>query len=157
MNLVLKENDAFRACVDYHAFNSFMKPDLYPIPHIYDITAIIQDKSIFSTINLTRVHNQLPVESADIPKIAITTSFCLFEFLRLQFDLRNAGQTFQRFIHHVLDGLDFVCAYIDDVLVASSSAEEHMKHLRMIFERFKKYGIVINQIKCEFGKTEVAF
>ena len=58
---------------------------------------------------------------------------------------------------HVLHGLYFVCAYIDDVVVASHSVEEHMNHLKIIFERFQKYGIMINPIKCTFGKTEVEF
>ena len=77
--------------------------------------------------------------------------------MRLPFGLRNVGQTFQRFIDHVLHGLDFVCTYIDDVLVASHSVEEHMNYQRIIFERFQKYGIIINPIKCAFGKTEVEF
>ena len=72
--------------------------------------------------------------------------------MRLPFGLRNAGQNFQRFIDHVLHRLGFVCAYIDDVLV-----EEHMNHLKIIFERFQKYGIIINPIKCAFGKTVVEF
>jgi hypothetical protein len=43
----------------------------------------------------------------------------------MSFGLRNAAQTFQRFIDEVLRGLDFCYAYIDDVLVASTSEEEH--------------------------------
>ena len=80
----------------------------------------------------------------------MTTSFELFEFVRLSFGLRNAGQTFQRFN-------DFASGYVDDVLVASHSVEEHINHLRIIFERFQKYGIIINPIKSAFGKTEAGF
>ena len=53
--------------------------------------------------------------------------------------------------------MDFVYAYIDYVLVASHLVEEHMNHLKKIFERFQKYGIMINPIKCAFGKTGVEF
>ena len=77
--------------------------------------------------------------------------------MRLPFGLRNASQTFQRFIDHVLHGLDFVCAYKDGVLVASRSVEEHMNYFRIIFERFQNYGIIINPIKCAFGKTDIEF
>ena len=98
-------------------FNAITRRDRYPIPHIHNITAIIQDKSLFSKLDLIRAYNQLPVEPADIPKTVISTPFGLFEFVRQLFSLHNAGQTFQRFIDHVLHGLDFECANIDDVLV----------------------------------------
>ena len=75
----------------------------------------------------------------------------------MTFGLRNASQTFQRFINHVLGDLDFVFVYIDDILVASSSQEEHEEHLRVVFERLKKFKLRLNVEKCEFGKTEITF
>lgn len=131
LHLVSKGNNAFYACGDYHALNSITRSELQLIPHIYDI---IQSKLIFSKIDLIRAYNQLPIEPADIPKTVITTLFSLFEFLHLLFVLRNACQIFQRFIDHILHSLDFVCAYIADVLVASSLVEEHVLPIRIIFE-----------------------
>ncbi|GFU83065.1 hypothetical protein TNCV_65351 [Trichonephila clavipes] len=61
----------------------------------------------------------------DKEKTAITIPFGLYEFNTMSFGLRNAPSTFQRFITEVLYGLDFVFPYLDDVLVASSSEEEH--------------------------------
>ena len=61
----------------------------------------------------------------------------------------------QRFINHVLHGFCF--AYIDDVLVASSSYEEHIQHLETIFKRFSDYIIIINPIKYLFGQSKVIF
>ena len=89
--------------------------------------------------------------NADLPKTAITTPFGLFEFVRMPFGLRNAAQTFQRFIDQVLRGLHFTYAYIDDVLIASSTVEEHQQHLRMVLERFQHHGIVINLAKCDIA------
>ena len=51
---------------------------------------------------------------------------------------------FQRLIDDVIRGLTFVYAYLDDLLVASPTEEEHETHLRLLFERLAKYGIVIN-------------
>ena len=81
----------------------------------------------------------------------------MFEFLRVPFGLRNAAQLFQRFINHVLHGLHLVCANVDDVLIDSSSKEEHIKLVHNVFERFEKFGVVINTVKCEFGKSEINF
>ena len=70
----------------------------------------------------------------------------------MSFGLRNTSQTFLRFINEVLRDLDFCHAYIDDVLVASTSEEEHEQHLR-----FSDYGVLLKPAKCVFGATEVTF
>jgi cleavage and polyadenylation specificity factor subunit 1 len=66
-------------------------------------------------------------------------------------------QTFQRFIDKVLRGLNFCYLYIDDILTASSSLEEHVEHLKTVFSRLEKFGIVVNPNKCVFGQEEVRF
>ena len=75
----------------------------------------------------------------------------------MPFGLRNAAQTFQRFIDQVLRGLYFAYTYIDDVLIASSSEEEHWQHLIQVFDRFKEYGVIINPDKCQLGVHSLQF
>ena len=75
----------------------------------------------------------------------------------MRFGLRNAAQTFQRFIDMVLHGLHFCYAYIDDLLIASHNAEEHETHLRLVLQRLGDHGIVINPRKCEFGVPTLQF
>src|SRR5450830_2183464 len=93
----------------------------------------------------------------DIPKTVVITPFGLFKFVRKPFGLRNAGQTFQRMMDQVLNGLEFCFVYLDDVLVASDDEEQHICDLKEVMERFTKQGLTLNLEKCRFGKPEVEF
>ncbi|BHF82504.1 hypothetical protein SprV_0802564200 [Sparganum proliferum] len=75
----------------------------------------------------------------------------------MPFGLRNAAQSFQRFIDEILRGLPFAYAYVDDILVASSAAEEHASHLRLMFDRFQQHGLQLNVDKCVFGVNSLDF
>jgi hypothetical protein len=75
----------------------------------------------------------------------------------MSFGLRNAAQTFQRFIDDVLRGLDLCFAYFDDILILSRSHEEHEQYLRALFDRYQKCGININPENCVFRIPEIIF
>jgi transposase InsO family protein len=75
----------------------------------------------------------------------------------MTFGLRNAGNTFQRRMDRILSGLDFVFAYLDDIIVASQSVSDHLQHLRVLFQRLQAAGLEINREKCVFGAAAVDF
>jgi hypothetical protein len=112
LHLVEKDGGTdWRPCGDYRMLNNITIPDRYPTPHIQDFARNLAECKIFSKIDLTRAYFQIPVHPEDIPKTAISSPLELFEFTRMPFGLRNAGQTFQRFMDEVTCGLPATYIY----------------------------------------------
>jgi hypothetical protein len=100
-------------------------PDSYPLPNMLDFSERIAGCTIFSKVDLRKGYHQILMHPGDIENTAIATPFGLFEFLRMTFGLRNAGNTFQRQMDRLLAGLDFVFVYLDDITGTGGVVNRH--------------------------------
>ena len=87
----------------------------------------------------------------------INTTKGLFRYNRLPFGVSSAPATFQRTMESLLQNIDNVCVYLDDILVTGSSEENHLKNLDLVLTRLKTAGVKLKQEKCAFLLPEVEY
>ena len=75
----------------------------------------------------------------------------------MPFGLKNAGQAFQRLMVGILRDIPFAFVYLDDILVASRSHDDHQEHLKRLFSLLSSNGLVLNKAKCLFGAEKLDF
>ena len=152
-----KPDGGWRVCGDYRRLNSMTPDDRYPVRTLQDFTAELAGKKVFSKIDLLKGYHQIPVAEEDVCKTAVITPFGLFIFPRTPFGLKNAGQDFQRLMDQVFGDVPHTFVYIDDILVASETEEEHLSDLKVVLDLLRENGLVTNRKKCVLGKSSLEF
>ena len=133
--LVMKKKDgSLRLCIDYRQLNRVTIHNQYPLPRIDELFDQLQGSRVYSKIDLRSGYHQLRVQEGDVPKTAFRTRYGHYEFLVMPFGLTNARPAFMDLMNRVFQPyLDrFLIVFIDDILVYSSSSEEHSEHLRIV-------------------------
>ena len=147
----------WRVCGDYRRVNAMTQDDQYPVRQLTDFTSELHGESIFSKIDLLKGYHQIPVADGDVPKTAVITPFGLYVFPRCPFGLKNAGQDFQRLMDEILGDIPRVFVYIDDILIASESPEQHLQDLELVFKTLAANGMVVQRPKCVLGVSSLEF
>ena len=155
---VKKKDGTLRMCIDFRALNKLTKKNRYPLPRIDDLLDKLQGASVFSSLDLMSGYFQIRISDEDKEKTGFRTPIGHFQFKVLPFGLTNAPSTFMK----VMDGIfskysDFVCVYIDDILIFSKSREEHLQHLQIVLSLLRKHKLFAKLSKCSFLQKEVKF
>ena len=157
--LVKKSDNTTRFVTDFRSLNKITKDDSYPIPLIDGILDKLKDRKIFSTLDLAHGFFQIPMQEDSVEKTAFVCEEGLFEYLRLPMGLKNSPSTQSRLVAVIFKDINGkICwLYMDDLLAASHSEEEHLKHLRIIFTLIRGANLRLKLKKCKFMQESVTF
>jgi hypothetical protein len=140
---VKKKDESLRLCIDYRPLNAVTIKNKYPLPRIDVLFNQLVGAKVFSKIDLRSGYHQIKIRASDIPKIAFSTRYGLYEFLVMSFGLTNAPAYFMYLRNSVfMPELDkFVVVFIDDILVYSKNEEEDVGHLHVVLQRLREHRL----------------
>lgn len=149
---------ALRICGDYSStVNKFLKPVNTPLPTIDEVISQVGGAKVFSKIDLANAFLQLPLDEESKKFTTINTSEGLFRYNYLPFGLSASPGIFQSFMCKILNGIDNIIVYQDDLLIMTPDEQSHNATLRKVLTILRDTGIKLNIKKCSFFTEKVDY
>ena len=111
----------------------------------------------FTTLYLRAGYHHIPLDKPSIPKTAFNSPFGKFEYMKVPFGLAQAPAYFQEVMTGILRDFNFAIAYLDDIIIFSKTPQEHLLHIRMVFEKLKSANLSVKKSKCSFFSKEIQY
>ncbi|WVY94257.1 hypothetical protein V8G54_033345 [Vigna mungo] len=149
--LLRKKDGSWRMCVDYRALNAVTIKDRFPLPTIDELLDELRFARCFSKLDLTSGFHQIRLHPSD--------SYGHYEFRVMPFGLCNAPATFQATMNDIFRPLlrKSVIVFFDDILVFSTTIEEHLLHLRQVFDILLANQFYLKSSKCSFAQSQIDY
>uniref|UniRef100_A0A2N9HKC3 RNase H type-1 domain-containing protein n=1 Tax=Fagus sylvatica TaxID=28930 RepID=A0A2N9HKC3_FAGSY len=151
--VVKKKNGKWRVCIDFTDLNRACPKDPFPLPKIDQLVDATSGHQRMSFLDAFQGYHQIAMDPADEEKTAFITPRGIFCYKVMPFGLKNAGATYQRMITKMFSSQlgKTVEVYIDDMVVKSVRAEDHLENLRAVFNTLRRHRLKLNASKCAFG------
>ena len=161
-----------KMCVDYRMLNSLLPKvekahtnakgilTLVPIPKIDEIYAKLEGSTVYSTFDMRSGYYHLELTPESQAKSAFVVGGPKggkWEFKRCPFGLTQAPAYFQALVNQVLEGINFAFGYLDNILIFSPHMEQHLAHVRLLFECLRVADLKLKKRKCSFMKAHVQY
>ena len=126
------------------------------MPAVEDIFSKLNSAKNFSTLDLLAGYHHIPLDKYSIPKTTFNSPFGKYEYVKVPFGLAQAPAYFQELMTGILKDFDFAIAYLDDIIIFSTTAEEHLSHIKQVFEKLQTAKLS-KFSKCHFFMKEIQY
>ena len=156
--LVRKKDSGLHFCIDFRKLNVRTKKDSYPLPHIQETLESLEGFCIFSSFKSGGWQVEMDEASKQYTVFTVG-SLGFFECKHMPFGLCNAPVTFQRLMQNCLGELNltYCLIYLDDVITFSTNEDDHLCHMRVVFDRFRVEHLKLKLSKCSLFHDEIVF
>ena len=157
-----KKGGQLRFCCDFRYLNAVTIKDAYPIPRIDESLSKLGDAKFFTTLDLGSAFWQVPLRKQDREITGFACELGLFQWKRMPFGLCNATATFQGLMAQALTSVtkkygNLIMCYVDDVVIATPTLEDHIERLEEVFSRMKQAGLKCKPSKCEILRDSIKY
>ena len=156
--IIPKKNKEVRVVSDFRELNKRIVRKPFPIPKIQDLLLKLEGFTFASSLDLNMGYYHIELTPNAIRLCTIVFPFGKYEYCRLPMGISSAPDIFQEKISELMDGLDFIRAYLDDLLILTKGDwNDHLKRLRIVLQRLATAGLKINATKSFFGRQETEY
>jgi len=157
--LIKKKDGSWRFCIDYRNLNAITVKNKYPLPIVDELLDELKGAKWFTKLDMRSGYHQVRMLPADEHKIASKTHHGHWEFKVMPLGLTNAPATFQKIMNTTFAPMlrKFVLVLVDDILVYSTSLEEHLNHLQQVFHVLHEHHFLLKYSKCSFATQSLEY
>ena len=155
--VVPKGNRGKCLVIDYRALKKVTRKFTWPMPKFEDIFSELNGATYFTTLDLCAGYHHIPLDKSSIPKTAFNSPFGIYEYVKVPFGLVQAPAYFQELMTSILKDFPFAIAYLDDIIIFSKTPQEHLSHIRIVFEKLKSANLSMKKSKCSFFLKEIQY
>ncbi|KAK7111890.1 hypothetical protein V1264_011443 [Littorina saxatilis] len=155
--IVEKKGGGLRLCLDPRDLNKAIRREHYQLPTIEEIASRLSGNSVFSVVDASSAFWQIKLDKQSADLTTFNTPFGRFRFLRLPFGLNSSAEVFAKRFHQAFENIPGVETYMDEMLIAGKTTEEHDSRLKTVLERARQVGVKLKLSKCTLRVNEVNF
>ena len=155
--VVPKGNGGKQLVIDYRALNKVTRKFTWPIPKVEYIFSKFNRAKYFSTLDLRAGYHHNPLAKSSIPKTTFNLPFRKYQYVKVTFGLAQAPAYFQELMTRIVKDFNFTIAYLDNIIIFSRTAEEHLSHIRKVFEKLQSAKLLMILSKHHFFSKEIQY
>ena len=127
------------------------------MPKVEDIFSKLNGSKYFTTLDLRAGYHHIPLDKSSVPKTAFNSPFGKYKYIKVPCVLAQVPAYFQELMSGILKDFNFTVAYLDDIIIFSKTLEEHLSHIRMVFEKLHSAKLSMKLGKCHFFSKEIQY
>ena len=143
--------------IDYRALNKVTRKFTWSMPKVEDIFSKLNGATYFTTLDLRAGYHHIPLDKPSILKMVFNSPFGKYEYVKDPFGLAKVPAYFQELMTGILKDFNFTIAYLDDIVIFSKTPQEHLSHIRKVFEKLSSAKLSMKMSKCNFFSKEIQY
>ena len=143
--------------IDYRALSKVTRKFTWPMPKVEDLFSKLNGATYFTTLDLRAGYHHILLDKPSIPKTAFNSPFRKYEYIKVPFGLAQALAYFQELMTGILKDFNFAIAYLGNIIIFSKTLQEHLSHIRQVFEKLQSAKLSMKMSKCNFFSKEIQY